>query len=115
MNFHQATRSEALLNIFQAANHTIGYDTVRRIDTTIAETILQRFAKNGYVYVPDTIVKERMIHCSRDNRCHGSDIRCKEHLSLHTDDGMAEEPGSLHARLLNRHLFSAEARSECAT
>lgn len=62
---HQATRSEALLDLFHAANHTIGIDTVRRIDTTIAYNILERFTQNGYV--PDNIVKERMIHCSWDN------------------------------------------------
>lgn len=64
---HQATRSEALVDLFHAANHTIGIDTVRRIDTTIAQNILERFAQNGNVYVPDNIVKERMIHCSCDN------------------------------------------------
>ena len=44
---HQATRSEALVELFHAANHTIGIATVRQIDTTIAQNILDRFAKNG--------------------------------------------------------------------
>ena len=65
---HQATRSEALVELFHAANHTIGIDTVRRIDTTIAQNILDRFAKNGYVYIPEKIVNDRMLHWSCD-RC----------------------------------------------
>ena len=51
-----------LVKLFHAANHTIGIDTVRRIDTTIAENIVDRFAKNGYVYIPENIVNDRMIH-----------------------------------------------------
>ena len=64
---HQATRSESLLELFHAANHTIGIDTVRRIDTTMAEEILDKYTKNGNVYIPDNLVKERMIFCSCDN------------------------------------------------
>ena len=64
---HQATRSEALLDLFHAANHTIGIDTVRRIDTTIAHNILERFVENNSVYIPDNIVKDRMITLTCDN------------------------------------------------
>lgn len=48
---HHAARSEALIELFHAANHNIGIDIVCRIDTTIADNILKTFAKNGYVYV----------------------------------------------------------------
>lgn len=44
LTLHQATRSEALLDLFHATNHTTGIDTVRRIDTTIAENILEKSA-----------------------------------------------------------------------
>lgn len=64
---YQATHSEALLDLFHTANHTIGIDTVQRIDTSIAQNILQRFVKNGNVYIPDNIIKEQMIHCSGNN------------------------------------------------
>ena len=40
---------------------------MRRIDTTTAQNILDRFAKNGYVYIPENIVNDMMIHCSCDN------------------------------------------------
>ena len=76
---HQAIRSEALVELYHAANHTIGIDTMRRIDTTIAQNILDRFAKNGYVYIPENIVNDRMIHCSCD-RCVRSNYRRKEHM-----------------------------------
>ena len=58
---HQATRSEALVELFHAANHTLVIDTVRRIDTTIAQNIIDRFAKNGYVYIPENIIN---VGCS---------------------------------------------------
>ncbi|RXN00617.1 hypothetical protein EOD39_9044 [Acipenser ruthenus] len=63
---HQATRSEALLVMFHAEKHAIGIDTVRRIDATIAQNILEKFEINGYVYIPDNIVNGRMIHCPCD-------------------------------------------------
>ena len=64
---HQATHSEALVDMFHAANHTIGIETVRRIDTTIAENIVERFKQNGNTYIPENIIKGHMIQCSLDN------------------------------------------------
>ena len=90
---HQATRSEALVQLFHAANHTIVIDTVRRIDTTIAQNIIDRFAKNGYVYIPENIVNDRMLHCSCDI-CARSNYRQKEHIPPHADDGVAERTRS---------------------
>ena len=40
LTLHQATRSEKLVEMFHAAGHTIGMDTIRRIDTTIASDIV---------------------------------------------------------------------------
>ena len=39
MTLHQATRSEALVDLFHAAGDTVGMDTVRRMDTTIANEV----------------------------------------------------------------------------
>lgn len=64
---HQATRSEALVDLFHAAGHIIGIDTVRRMDTTIAQHILDKFERNGNVYIPENIAYGRLIHCSCDN------------------------------------------------
>ena len=42
---HQATRSENLVQLFNAANHTIGIDTVRRFENAIANNVLDIYRK----------------------------------------------------------------------
>jgi len=64
---HQATRSESLVNLFHASNHTIGIDTIRRIDTSIANDILLKLKSNDNVFIPENIVSDRLVHCSCDN------------------------------------------------
>ena len=51
LTLHQATRSEKLVDLFHAAGHTIGMDTITRIDTTIASDIIDTFNKNGHIYI----------------------------------------------------------------
>ena len=70
LTLHQATRSEKLVELFHAADHTIGMDTIRRIDTTIASDILARYDKNGNVYIPNELVPyspNRIVVASCDN------------------------------------------------
>ena len=107
---HQATRSEALVELFHAANHTVGIDTVRRIDTTIAQNILDWFANNGYVYFPENIVNDRMLHWSCD-RCARSNYRRQEHIPLHADDGVAERTRSTAISRRFREKERTEAES----
>ena len=64
---HQASKSENLVQLFNAANHTIGIKTVHRIDNAIANNVLNKFVENGYVYVPDNIDQERFVQFSCDN------------------------------------------------
>ena len=64
---HQATRSEMLVNLFHSANHTVGINTIRRIDNSIANNILQRYIENGCVYIPDNIERGVFAHFSCDN------------------------------------------------
>ena len=90
---HQSTRLQALVELFYAANHTIGIDTVRRIDPTIAQNILDRFVNNAYVYIPETIVNDKMLNCSC-GICAISKYTRKEHIPLHADDGVAERTRS---------------------
>ena len=69
LTVHQATRSEYLLNLLHSAGHSVGIDTVRRIDTTIATGILDKFQKTG-VYIPDGIIPYspgQLILASCDN------------------------------------------------
>ncbi len=114
---HQATRSEALVELFHAANHTIGIETVRRIDTTIAQNSLDRFANNGYVYIPENIVNYRMLHWSC-YRCARSHYRRKEHIPLHADDGVAERTRSttISRRFREKERTEAESyQTKCST
>ena len=64
---HQATRSEKLVRLFHAANHTIGIDIIRRFDNAITNNVLDKYVANGYVYIPDNIDAERLIQFSSDN------------------------------------------------
>lgn len=67
LTLHQATRSENLVNMFHAANHCIPIWTVRAFDNAIANSILDRYKSNGYVYVPDNIKAGTFMHFSCDN------------------------------------------------
>ena len=40
------------MEMFHAAGHTIGMDTIRHIDTTIEFDILDRYEKSDNVYIP---------------------------------------------------------------
>ena len=46
LTLHQATRSEKPADLFHAVGHTIGMNTIRRIDTTITADVLDRYEKN---------------------------------------------------------------------
>ena len=70
MTLHQATRSEKLVDLFHAAGGTIGVDTVRRMDTSIASDILGKFEENNNTYIPDGLLPYepgRLILGSADN------------------------------------------------
>ena len=49
-------RSEKLVDLFHAAGHVIGMETIRRLDTTIALDIIDRYNTNGHVYIPNELV-----------------------------------------------------------
>ena len=48
---NQATGSEKNVNIFHAAGHTVRIDTLRRIDSSMANGILRRYEHNGYIII----------------------------------------------------------------
>lgn len=64
---HQAMWFEALLDIFHAASNTIGINMISWINISIEEVILDKFAKNDNVYIPDNTALKWMVHCSCDN------------------------------------------------
>ena len=70
LTLHQATRSEKLVGLFHAAGNTIGIDTIRRVDTSIATDILNRYEENDNVYIPYEIAPYtpgRVVLASCDN------------------------------------------------
>ncbi len=52
LTLHQATRSEKPVGLFHATGRTIGIDTIRRFDSSIATDILNRYEENDNVYIP---------------------------------------------------------------
>lgn len=87
----QATSSENLVNLFHAANHTTGTDSVRRLDNLIASTILEEYVRDGYVHIPSNIMQGPFTQFS----CNNTDVLetmldGKKYISLYSDDGLAE-------------------------
>ena len=52
LTVHQATRSKQLVQLLHAAGHSVNYDTVLRMDNTIANDVLERYRESGNVFVP---------------------------------------------------------------
>ena len=50
-----ACSEQMVLNIFQAAVHTVRIDTLHRIDSSIGNDILRGYEQNGYIYIPNGI------------------------------------------------------------
>ena len=52
LTVHQATRSKQLVQLLHAAGHSVNYETVLRMDNTIANDVLERYRESGNVFVP---------------------------------------------------------------
>ena len=60
-----------MVNIFHAASHIFAIDTLRRIDSSIANDSLCRYEQNGHIYIPTGIspyTPGRIILSSFDNK-----------------------------------------------
>ena len=64
---HHVTRSKQLIEFFHAAGESIGYDTVLRIDTSLALEMVEKFKANGNIFVPSELVSDRFVHFAGDN------------------------------------------------
>ncbi len=64
---HHATRSKSLIQLLHASGHTISYDKVRTIETTVAKQQCEQFESNGKLFVPDNLVKSRFVQFAADN------------------------------------------------
>lgn len=40
------------MQVYHNAAHSISYETVLRMENTLANDVLERYKKNGYVFVP---------------------------------------------------------------
>ena len=67
MALHQATRSKSLVDLVHHAGHCISYDQVRRLDTTLAQIHLDRYAENGNVPVPSNLAANTFSQFTADN------------------------------------------------
>ena len=52
LTVHQATRSKELVQLLHLAGHSVSYETVLRVDNTIANDVIERFKQNGNVFAP---------------------------------------------------------------
>ena len=55
LSVHQATRSKELVNLLNADGHSVNYDMIRRIDTSIAKKVIDDLERNEYVPLPTNI------------------------------------------------------------
>ena len=59
LTVHQATRSKQLVQLLHTAGHSVNYDTVLRMDNTIANDALERYKESGNVLVPGNFTRTR--------------------------------------------------------
>ena len=64
---HHTTRSKQLIDYLHGAGDSIGYETVRRVDTSIAQKQLSRYTANNNVFIPENIVPDRFVQFAADN------------------------------------------------
>ena len=66
LSVHQATRSKELVNLLNAAGHSVNYDMIRRIDTSIAKKVIDDLERNEYVPLPTNLNRDSFFSvCSR--------------------------------------------------
>ena len=64
---HQKTRSKELVNLFYHAGHCLSYDSLLKIDSTLANDTLTSLDKKSGAVIPQNLVPGRFIHFSADN------------------------------------------------
>ena len=64
---HNTTCSKFLVEYLRSCGSSIGYDTVQRIDTSIAQAQIDRFVANDNVFIPENLKNETFLQFSADN------------------------------------------------
>ena len=57
LTVHQATRSKQLVQLLHTAGYSVNYDTVLRMDNTIANDALERYKESGNMLVPGNFTR----------------------------------------------------------
>ena len=65
LTIHQVTRSKELVQLLYSAGHCVSYETVLRIDNTIASDVLEKYKDNGNVFVPRNFCEESTTEYTR--------------------------------------------------
>ena len=66
LTIHQATRSKLLIQLLHGAGHCTSYETIERIDTTIAEKQLENF-RSHEVVIPEQLNSNQFVLFAADN------------------------------------------------
>ena len=64
LSVHQATRSKELVQLLHSAGHSVSYETVLRMDNTIAKDALER----------SCLMKFHKVHGNSSRRTHSSRV-----------------------------------------
>ena len=67
---HQATRSKKLVQLLHSAGHSISYESVLQVDTSLVASVLKRYEENGHIFIPSNITNLRLpgyIRFANDN------------------------------------------------
>ena len=67
LTVHQATRSKSLVDMLYSAGHSISYDMVRRVDTTLANRSLEVLKSNDNIPIPTRIEHGSFVQFAADN------------------------------------------------
>ena len=67
LTVHQATRSKSLVDLLYSAGHSISYDMVRRVDTTLANRSLEVLKSNDNIQIPTRIEHDSFVQFAADN------------------------------------------------
>ena len=54
-SIHKATRSKKLIDLLHAAGSSIGYDTLLRVETSLAQHEIDRFVENDETVIPEAL------------------------------------------------------------
>lgn len=70
ITIHQATRSKKLVQLLHSAGHSISYESVLQVDTSLVAAVLQHYQENGHIFIPSNITNLRLpgyIRFANDN------------------------------------------------